>query len=105
MAKKSILSGTSLAWGTISARWVLQNLPFVLFVGFLATIYIANAHLAERQVRTIQNLQKDVKELKRQSNALKSELMTKSKLSEVGETVEATGLKKSAWKPKKIVVD
>jgi len=105
MAKKTKISGTSLAWGNLSARWILENLPFVLFLGFLATIYIANAHLAERQVRNIQNLQKEVKELRRQCNALQSELMTKSKLSEVGEAVQETGLKKSAWKPKKIVVD
>ena len=105
MAKKTKIQGNSLALGNLSARWVLHNLPFVLFLGFLAVIYIANAHLAERQVRNIQNLQDDVKELRRQYNALQSELMTKSKLSEVGESVEMTGLKKSAWKPKKIVVD
>ena len=105
MAKKLNISGTSLGLGNISARWIFQNLPFVLFLGFLATIYIANAHLAERQVRTIQNMQKDVKELRRENNALKSELMTKSKLSEVGKSVGGTGLKKSAWKPKKIVVE
>lgn len=105
MAKKTKSPGTSLALGSLSARWILHNLPFVLFLGFLATIYIANAHLAERQVRGIQDLQKEVKELRREYNALQSELMTKSKLSEVGESVEGTGLKKSAWKPKKIVVE
>ncbi|RMG82706.1 MAG: hypothetical protein D6714_10950 [Bacteroidetes bacterium] len=104
MAKKLKISGLSPGWGSFSARWLLHNLPFVFFLSFLATIYIANAHLAERQVRNIQRLQREVKELRREYNALQSELMTKSKLSEVGKNVEAKGLKKSAWKPRTIVV-
>ena len=61
--------------GSSSARWLLQNLPFVFFLGFLTTIYIANSHYAERQVRTIDALKNEIKDLRRQHNALKSDLM------------------------------
>lgn len=93
------------ALGSISAHWILHNLPFVFFLGFLAIIYIANAHYAERQVRQIQTLQKEIKDLRREHNALKSEVMDNSRLSKVGKRVEELGLKKSAGKAKKIVIE
>jgi cell division protein FtsB len=86
--------------GSVSASVVLKNLPFVLFLGFLAVIYIANTHFAEKQVREIQILQREVKELKRQYNSLKSDLMFESRLSEIGEEVARMGLKKSAGRVK-----
>lgn len=101
--KKSL--GSYFELGSFGASLVLKNLPFVLFLSFLTVIYIANAHLAEKQVRQIQALQKEVKELKRQYNSLKSETMYKSRLSEVGEDVESLGLRKTAGRVKRIVVE
>ena len=76
-----------------------------MFLGFLTVIYIANAHLAEKQIRQIQTLQQDVKELKRQYNSLKSENMFKSRLAEIEEDVEGIGLTKKAGRIKRIIVD
>jgi cell division protein FtsL len=104
MAKKKTI-GDYFAVGSMSASLVIKNLPFVLFLGFLAVVYITNTHYAEKQVRQIQALQKEVKELKRQYNSLKSEIMFKSRLSEIGEEVDALGLRKTAGRVKKIVVD
>lgn len=89
----------------MGAQLILKNLPFVLFLGFLTVIYIANAHFAEKQVRQIQTLQKEVKELKRQYNSLKSEIMFESRLAEVQDEVKALGLKKKAGSVKRIIVD
>ena len=58
MAKNKKSIKEYFALGTISSGWVLKNLPFVLFVSFLALIYIANAHYSEKKVREIQMLQK-----------------------------------------------
>ncbi len=90
--------------GNFSAEIILKNLPFVLFLGFLATIYIANAHYSEKKIREIQKLQNDLKELRWHYMSLKSEAMYKSKRSEVAKTVEEAKLKQSKQKPKKIIV-
>lgn len=91
--------------GSLSAQLILKNLPFVLFLGFLTVVYIANAHFAEKQVRQIQSLQKEVKELKRQYNSLKSEIMFQSRLAEVEDEVESMGLEKKAGSVKRITID
>jgi Bacteriodetes cell division protein (FtsL-like) len=101
--KKSL--GNYLEFGSMGASLILKNLPFVLFLSFLTVIYIANAHYAEKQVRQIQTLQNEVKELKRQYNSLKSETMFKSRLAEVGEDVESLGLRKTYGRVHRIVVE
>lgn len=105
MATQRKSLGSYLDIGSIGASLVLKNLPFVLFLSFLTVIYIANSHYAEKQVRQIQTLQKEVKELKRQYNSLKSEIMFKSRLAEIGEEVESLGLRKTAGRVKRIVVE
>lgn len=104
MAKKKKSLGSYFAIGSMGASLVLKNFPFVLFLGFLTVIYIANAHFAEKQIRQIQVLQKDVKELKRQYNALKSEIMYQSRLAEIEDEVEGMGLTKKTGRVKRIVV-
>ena len=42
-----------------TTNWVFGNFQFLLFLCFLAIVYIANAHFAERNVRDIQRLQKE----------------------------------------------
>lgn len=105
MAKQTRPLGSYFAIGSIGASIVLKNLPYVMFLSFLTIIYIANTHYAEKQIRQIQTLQKDVKELKRQYNSLKSEIMFKSRLAEVGEDVESLGLRKTAGRVKRIITE
>jgi cell division protein FtsL len=100
--KKSI--GSYLEIGSMGASLILKNLPYVLFLSFLAIVYIANAHYAEKQIRQIQTLQQEVKDLKREYNSLKSEIMFKSRLSEVGDDVESLGLYKTGGHVTRIVV-
>jgi len=100
--KKSFKDYTEL--GDISAALILKNFPFVLFLGFLATIYIANAHYSEKKIRQIQKLQTELKDMRWSYMSLKSEAMYKSKQSEVTKSVESLNLKISGKKPKKIVV-
>ena len=88
--------------GSISAQLVFGNFPFVLFLSFLTTVYIANAHYAEKKVRQIQQLQAEIKDQRRQYNALEAEIMSESKLSEIGNKVKGLGLRKTAKGLKKI---
>lgn len=93
MAKNSFQGASSLS--SASAKLVLGNFPFVLFLGFLATIYIANSHYAEGQVRDIQTLKREVRELERKYNSLQAELMSESRHSRVARRVKELGLKKT----------
>lgn len=92
------------AIGSMSAELVLKNLPFIFFLGFLATIYIANAHYAERTMRTILSLKKEVHDLEREYNSLQAEIMFNSRYSEVSKAVDEMGLKRIGRQPKKIIV-
>ena len=105
MAKKknNTLSFNELSF--VTSEWILKNVPFVIFLGFLATIYIANAHYAERNVRKIQIIQKELKELRWNYMSLQSENMYNSKRSEVIESVKDDGLTTIRNKPKKIIVN
>lgn len=79
--------------GTLAVEWVLKNLTFTLFLGFLAIIYIANTHFAEKNIREIQVLQRDLKDLRWYYKSLLSENMYNSKQSVVAEKVAQDGLR------------
>ncbi len=99
MAKKNTSS-----IGDFNAGMILKNLPFILFLGLLAAVYIANAHYSEKKVRQIQRLQREVKELRWNYMSLKSDLMYNSKRSEVVKQAEVLELGVPRRSPKKIVV-
>ena len=103
MAKRKSIKEYA-ALGNLSAELIFKNLPFVLFLSFLAMIYIANAHYSEKKVREIQNLQSELKQLRWQYMSLKSELMYESKRSEVLKAVKHLGLKMNKKKPNKIII-
>jgi hypothetical protein len=73
-----------------------NNMPLVLFV--------ANNHTAENKIRRINSIEKDIRELRWTYMTSKSELMYKSKQSEVAKMVEAMDLKELTKPPYKIVV-
>lgn len=88
----------------INYRLITQNLPFILFLSVLALVYIANSHLAEKKIRRINKLGREIKELKWEYLNLKSELMFRSKMSEVSKAVEPLGLKELSTPPQRIIV-
>lgn len=79
---------------------VFGNFTFVLFLGFLGILYIANAHFSETGVRRIQQLQKEIKELKWEYTSIKSETMYKSMQSQMNINLESSGLKLDPRGPK-----
>lgn len=104
MAKRKGL-GSFFELGFWTSDIVLKNLVFVMFLGFLAFVYIASAHLAERNVRAIQTLQKELKELRWYYRSLEAENMYNSQQSKVAERVRADGLYPQRGQLKKIVVN
>ncbi len=94
-----------LPFDSLTSEVILRNMPFILFLGFLAVIYIANSHYAERNVRQIQTLQKEIKELRWYYMSLQAENMYNSKRTEIVDRVRRDGLKPLEDQPKIIVVD
>lgn len=103
MANKKSLRGYS-ALGNMSAELVFQNLPFVLFLSFLAIVYIANAHYAEKRVREVFELQKEVKDLRREYHSLRADIAFNSRRTELARQLKSKGMGQSIRRQKKIRV-
>ena len=91
--------------GTILTRQVMaKQLPFIIFLSFLAAIYIGNRYHAEKVIRDMTRLQTEVKDLRALSITTASELMFISKQSEVVKMVRENqlGLEESVMPPFKI---
>jgi hypothetical protein len=90
--------------GFITAEQATSALPFVLFVAFLGMIYIGNRHLAEKNIRDIDKMTKEVKELSWGYKSSKADLAFKSTLTEVAKRADTLGIKESSQPPQKIEV-
>lgn len=83
---------------------VVKNLPFILFVMGLGIFYIANSYYAEKTIIQINKTGNDLKELRSEYITGKSDLMKKSKQSEVATLAIQNNLKESIEPPKKIII-
>ena len=90
----------------LSKETTLEKLPFVLFLSFLAICYIANGYYADDQVRKVNRLNNEIKELRTQYIVVKDSLVIKSKQTEIAKVLskQQTGIKESVVPPKKIVI-
>jgi len=80
-------------------RWIVKNIPFFLFLSVLAIIYIYNGHYADNTVRSINKVNRELKELQYEFKTLKSEVMFRSKQSELAKAVQPIGLKELVVPP------
>jgi len=83
----------------LNYRWIVTNIPFFLFLAILAVVYIYNGHLADKTVRHMTQVNKELKELKYEYKTMKSEVMFRSKQSELAKAVEPFGLKELLQPP------
>ena len=77
----------------LNYEWIVHRLPFILFLSLLALLYIANGHYADKNIREINKTRSELKELHWKYLNVKSDLMFRSKFSEVSKSVESLGLK------------
>jgi Bacteriodetes cell division protein (FtsL-like) len=87
-------------------RWlnyqsVVKQVPFFLFLAMLAVVYIYNGHYADKTIRSINRTEKEVKELRYEYIAVKSEVMFLSKPSVLvkSDAVVQLGLKELVQSP------
>ena len=73
-------------------RWIVENIPFFLFLSLLAVLYIYNGHYTDKTVRSIAKLSRQVKEMNYEFKILKGEVIFRSKQSEVARAVAPLGL-------------
>lgn len=90
--------------GVVSKESATGMLPYLIFLSVLGMIYIANSHMAVKNIRDIDKLNKEVKELSWEYKSLKADLMFKSKQTEVEAKVDTLGLKALIEPPKKITI-
>ncbi|HYC30511.1 MAG TPA: FtsL-like putative cell division protein [Chitinophagaceae bacterium] len=83
----------------LNYQWVVKNVPFFLFLAVLAVIYIYNGHYADKTARNINKVSRELKELQYEYKTLKSEVMFRSKQSELAKAVEPLGLKELSSPP------
>ncbi|MCY4780058.1 FtsL-like putative cell division protein [Sphingobacterium sp. UT-1RO-CII-1] len=88
----------------LSSYLVARNLPFAAFVALLGLIYISNRHLAERTVRSIDQLSRQVKELSWDYKSLSAELMKLTTQTEIAKRADTLGLKERKEPPIKVEV-
>ena len=83
----------------LSYKWVVKNIPFFLFLAVLAVLYIYNGHYADKLTRKISVTEKHIKELEYEYKTIKSEMIFRSKASELAKAVEPLGLKELTEAP------
>jgi hypothetical protein len=75
-----------------SYGWITKNIPFFLFMAVLAVLYIANGHMSENRIRKINDTARRLKDLQYEYKTLKSEMMFKSRESEMVKAAQPLGL-------------
>ena len=83
----------------LNHRWVVRNIPFFLFLALLAVLYIFNGHFADKLTRKIGVSEKHIKELEYEFKTIRSEVIFRSKASELAKAVEPLGLKELTEAP------
>ena len=98
--KEQPVAGQKIDWKKlVSHKWVVKNIPFFLFLTILAVLYIYNGHHADKQILKISNTEKKIKELEYEYKTIKSDVIFRSKASELIKVVEPLGLKELTQPP------
>jgi cell division protein FtsL len=81
----------------------VRFLPQIIFVATLSVIYIGNRHYAEKKVRSIHQLERQVEDLRADYTTLQADYMFATKQSEVAKRAATIGLSVPETAPEKIV--
>lgn len=80
-------------------RFIVKNIPFFLFLSLLAMLYIYNGHYADKLMRKIATTEKNIKELEYEYKSIKSDVIFRSKASELVKAVAPLGLRELTRPP------
>jgi Bacteriodetes cell division protein (FtsL-like) len=96
--------GSVLSGAFLSQEKAIRAVPFIIFLTVVALGYIANGYYAEEQIRKVNKMTYELKELRSEDVVSTADLMFISKQSEVANRTLETGLKESIEPPIKIEV-
>lgn len=98
---KSLIGGTILTDDRVT-----RQIPFLIFLAFLAVLLITNRNWSERTIRKVEVLQETLDELRSESISLSAKLMNSSRPSEIVRKVENANidLQEASRPPQKLVV-
>lgn len=85
-----------LGGGVLEKEKTFRMFPFLLFVSFLAFVYITNDYTLERKVRTISHLHTELRDMRYEYISVKSNLITISKQSQLAKRLEKLGIKENS---------
>ena len=98
--KEQPITGQKMDWRKlVSHKWVARNIPFFLFLTILAVLYIYNGHHTDKMILKINTTEKKIKELEYEYKTIKSDVIFRSKASELIKVVEPLGLKELTQPP------
>ena len=98
--KEQAATGQKYDWKKlISYKWVVRNIPFFLFLTALSVLYIYNGHYTDKLILKISTTEKKIKELEYEYKTIKSDVIFRSKASELIKVVEPLGLKELTEPP------
>ena len=83
----------------LNYKAVVKQIPFFLFLAFLAVIYIYNGHMADKTIRSIAKTSNELKELQFEYKDVQGDVLKRSKQSELIQAVEPLGLKELTTPP------
>ena len=99
-----LLNGTAaIGKKGLSVKRVDDYLRFIIFLALIGMLYIGNTHYAERQVKEIESLEKEVKDLKSKYLLRKSTLSAGTRFSELKPAADTLGLRPLAQPPYKLI--
>ncbi len=96
---KSIIQGTIL-----TREKVVNQLPFLIYIVFIAVLYIANSYNADKAIIESTRIKKANEEYRYAYISTHSKLMNVSRQSELARKLVSTGLKELKVPPRKIIV-
>ncbi|MEI8007564.1 MAG: FtsL-like putative cell division protein [Bacteroidota bacterium] len=86
----------------LSKNSVVNNVPFLIYLGILTLLYISNTYNTDRMYKQIETTKTQLKELRFEYITARSSLMFESKQSELNKRTQAIGLKETIIPPFKI---
>lgn len=89
----------------LNYQWIVMNISFFLFIAFIAILYIANGHLTDKTIRRINSTQQELKKLQFEYKTIKSELMRRSRATEVENAMLPYGLVVAKEMPIRIQIE
>lgn len=89
----------------LTKKYVVDNFPFIAFVGFLIVMLIAKGYYVQGLNNNIEKTKIELGEINAQKVTFGSELHLKKRRKNMLEKLESKGLKESSVPPRKIVVN